>query len=114
MSTTTRPDVAAAVGVVSQYMSRPSKDHWICVKSVLRYLKGTLKYGLKFSALEEEPNFFGYSDADLAGDIDTQRSTSGYVFQIRSSTVSWSSRKHATVSKSSTKAEYVVLSSATL
>ena len=94
-------------------MSRPSKDHWIGVKRVLRYLKGTLKYGLKFTAHGEEPELFGYSDADWAGDVDTRRSTSGYVFQIGSSTVSWSSRKQATVAKSSTEAEYVALSSAT-
>ena len=49
MSTATRPDIAAAVGVLSQYMSKPSKDHWMGVKRVLRYLKGTLNYGLKFS-----------------------------------------------------------------
>ena len=113
VSTATRPDVAAAVGVLSQYMSRPSKEHWIGVKRVMRYLKGTLMYGLKFYAHEEEPELFGYSDADWAGDVDTQRSTSGYVFQIGSSTISWSSKKQATVAKSSTEAEYVALSSAT-
>ena len=100
VSTATRPDISAAVGVLSQYMSRPSNDHWIGVKRVLRYLKGTLKYGLKFTAHEEEPELFGHSDADWAGDVDTRRSTSGYVFQIGSSTVSWSSRKQATVAKS--------------
>ena len=113
MSTATRPDIAAAVGVLSQYMSIPSKDHWIGVKRVVRYLKGTLRYGLKFTAHEKEPELFGYSDADWVGDVDTRRSTSGYVFQIGSTTVSWSSRKQATVAKSSTEAEYVELSSAT-
>ena len=109
VSTATRPDIAAAVGVLSQYMASPSKDHRIGVKRVLRYLKGTLKYGLKFTAHEEEPELFGYSDADWAGDVDTRRSTSGYVFQIGSSTVSCSSRKQAPVAKSSTEAEYVLL-----
>ena len=83
------------------------------VKRVLRYLKGTLKYGLKFSAQEEKPELFGYSDADWAGDVDTRKSTSGCVFQIGSGTVSWSSRKQQTVAKSSTEAEYVALRSAT-
>ena len=69
-------------------------------------------YGLKFSAHDEDPELIGYSDADWAGDVDTRRSTSGYVFQIGRSTVSWSSRKQATVAKSSTEAEYVALSSA--
>ena len=46
IATATRPDIAAAVGVLSQYISRPSKDHWIGVKRVLRYLKGTLNYSV--------------------------------------------------------------------
>ncbi|XP_067045549.1 uncharacterized protein [Acropora muricata] len=70
-------------------------------------------YGLKFYAHEEDPELCGYSDADWAGGVDTRRSTSGYVFQIGSSTISWSSKKQATLAKSSTEAEYVALSSAT-
>ena len=113
MSTATRPDIAAAVGVLSQYMSKPSKDHWMGVKRVLRYLKGTLNYGLKFSVHGEQIELNGYSDADWAGNVDTRRSTSGYVFQFGNGTISWSSRKQPTVAKSSTEAEYVALSSAT-
>ena len=113
MSTATRPDIAAAVGVLSQYMSKPSKDHWMGVKRVLRYLKGTLNYGLKFSVHGEQTELNGYSDADWAGDVDTRRSTTGYVFQFGNGTISWSSRKQPTVAKSSTEAEYVALSSAT-
>ncbi|KAK3697978.1 hypothetical protein QZH41_003963 [Actinostola sp. cb2023] len=112
-STTTRPDIAAAVGVLSQYTSNPSNDHWMGIKRVLRYIKGTMNYGLKFSAQEQNPQLIGYSDADWAGDIDTRKSTSGYVFQFGNGTVSWSSRKQSTVAKSSTEAEYVALSSAT-
>ena len=70
------------------------------VKHVFRYLKGTLKYGLKFSVNAEESELFGYSDADWAGHTETRRSTSGFVFQIRSDTNSWSSRKQSTVAKS--------------
>ena len=82
VSTATRPDIPAAVGVLSQYMGRPSKNHWIGVKRVLRSLKGTLKYALKFIPHEEEPELFGYRDADWAGDVDTLRSTSRYVFRL--------------------------------
>ena len=53
-STATRPDIAAAVGTLSRYMSNPSKDHWIAVKRTLRYLKGTLNYGLRFSDSEND------------------------------------------------------------
>ncbi|CAB4002480.1 Hypothetical predicted protein [Paramuricea clavata] len=104
-----RPDISAAVGALSQFMAKPSKDHWIRVKRVLRYLKGTLDYGLKYSA-DENPTLVGYSDSDWAGDINTRRSTSGYVFQVANSTVSWSSKRQRTVAKSSTKAEYIALS----
>ena len=113
MSMAARPDIAAAVGVLSQCISRQSKDHWMDVKRVLRYLKGTLKYDLKFSAHEQQPQLFRYSDADWAGDVDTCRSTSGYEFQFGSGTVSSSSRKQSTVAKSSTEAAYVALSAAT-
>ena len=94
-------------------MSRPSNDHWVDLKRALRYLKGTLKYGLNFSGHEEVPELFGHSDADWAGDVDTRSRRSSYVFQIGSNTVSWSSRKQATVAKCSTEAQYVALNSAT-
>ena len=64
VSTATRPDIVAAVEVLFQYMSKPSKDHWMGVKHVLRYLKGTLNYGLKFSVHGEQAELNGYSDAD--------------------------------------------------
>ena len=52
----------------------------------------------------------GFSDADWAGDVDSRRSTSGYVFKIGDSTISWCSKRQVTVAKSSTEAEYVALS----
>ena len=54
----------------------------------------------------------GYSDADWGGDSETQRSTSGYVFQIEGNTVSWSSKRQSSVSRSTTEAEYIALSNA--
>ena len=71
-------------------------------------------YKLRFSCVSDEnPQVIGYSDADWAGDLDTHRSTSGYVFQVGQSTVSWCSKRQATVAKSTTEAEYVALSQAT-
>ena len=110
-STSTRPDISAAVGVFSQFMSNPSTDHWAGMKRIPRYIKGTLDFGLRFSVIDNKM-LSGYSDADWAGDIDTRISTSGYVFKIGGATVSWSSKKQATVAKSSTEAEYVALSTA--
>ena len=65
---TTRPDLAAAVGILSKYMSKPGKDHWTGVKRILRYIQGTLNYGLTFSADDNNNLLVGYSDADQAGD----------------------------------------------
>ena len=112
-ATTTRPDIASAIGILAQYMSAPSKSHWSGVKRILRYLKGTINYGLCFSAGSEDDELVGFSDSDWAGDSDTRRSTCGYTFYIGNSLISWSSRKQATVAKSSTEAEYVGLSFAT-
>ena len=61
-TTATRPDLAAAVGILSKYMSRP--DHWQEVKRVLRYIKETLNYGLAFTANGSDPSLYGHSDAD--------------------------------------------------
>ena len=72
-------------------------------------MKGTLDFGLKFFVDEGNLQLIGFSDADWAGDIDTRHSTSGYVFQIGNSTISWCSKKQITVAKSTTEAEYVSL-----
>ena len=109
-TTAIRPDLASAVGILSKYMSRPGKEHWQGVKRILRYVQGTVDYGLIFRAKDNSCSLTGYSDADWAGDLDTRRSTSGYVFQIEGSTVSWRSKKQTCVSKSTTEAEYVALS----
>ena len=112
MTTATRPDLASAVSILSKYMSKPSKEHWQGVKRILRYIKGTINYGLIFKAEDNKGILAGYSDADWAGDIDTRRSTSWYVFQICGSTVSWCSKRQSSVSRSSTEAEYIALSMA--
>lgn len=69
-------------------MSDPSKENWMGVKRILRYIKGTLSYGLKFSVNDGKCDLYGFFDADWAGDADNRRSTSGYVFKVANSTVS--------------------------
>ena len=109
-SVTTRPDISSAIGILSQFMSDPSEHHWRGIKRTLRYIKGTLNYGLQFS--DNETQLIGFADADWAGDLDTRCSTSGHVFQVGNATVSWSSKRQKTVARSSTEAEYVALSNA--
>ena len=105
VSTATRPDIAAAVVTLSQFMTNPSKEHWMGMNGMLRYIKGTLSYRLKFSVNDDECDLYGFSDADWAGDADNWRSTSGYVFKVANSTVSWCSKKQAAVATSTTEAE---------
>ena len=77
-----RPDLAVAIGVLSKFMANPGLEHWKGVKRVLRYIQGTLDYGLMYTSDGKEPILTGYSDADWGGDLTTRRSTTGYVFQI--------------------------------
>ena len=94
----TRPDLSAAVNALSQFMLDPSLDHRKAVKRVLRYVKGTIDYGIEFNAQESNKiELIGYSDADWAGDIVSRKSTSGYVFKLAGAAVSWQSRRQRTV-----------------
>ena len=93
-------------------MADPGPAHWMAVKRILRYLQGTRNHGLVFTAGDQDM-LLGFSDSDWAGDIVTRRSTSGYVFKLGQSTISWSSKRQQTVAKSSTEAEYVALAMAT-
>ncbi|XP_039142881.1 uncharacterized mitochondrial protein AtMg00810-like [Dioscorea cayenensis subsp. rotundata] len=103
--TLTRPDLAYAVGVASRYMQNPKKPHLEAVRRILRYLKGTTDYGILYRK-GEGCQVTGYCDADYAGDCDTRRSTTGYIFSLGSGAVSWCSKRQPTVSLSTTEAEY--------
>jgi hypothetical protein len=76
----TRSDLAFAVGYVSRFMQRPTTEHQQAVKRILRYVKGTVDYGLHYPRCPGAEHFIGYSDSDLAGDIDTSKSTSRTLF----------------------------------
>ena len=109
----TRPDLSSAVGVLSQFMSNPGQEHWLGIKRIFRYIKGTLDYSLKFEASsDEEFKLCGYADADWAGDVTSRKSTTGYVFQLGNATISWKSKRQTVVALSSTEAEYVALCAA--
>uniref|UniRef100_A0AAV1UQ06 Integrase catalytic domain-containing protein n=1 Tax=Peronospora matthiolae TaxID=2874970 RepID=A0AAV1UQ06_9STRA len=108
----TRPDLAASVGVLSQFAADPCPTHWQALKRVLRYLQATPTLGVRFIGAGNG-KLLDYSDADWAGDIDTRRSTSGYVFVLINGCISWRSKKQRSVALSSTEAEYMALSEAT-
>jgi len=93
-------------------MDKLLESHWKVVKNILRYLKGTINFGIKY------PNDFGvelegYSNSDWVGNHDDKRSTSGYVFNLGSMIVAWSNKKQPIGFLSSTEAEYKYLYNAT-
>jgi hypothetical protein len=113
LSIMTRPDLTFAVSNVAKFCAMPGKQHWTAVKRVMRYLKGTLNYGLKYCKMgNNHVNFIGYSDADWGGDVNDYKSTSGYIFQIGGTAVSWRSKKQTCVALSTAEAEYIALAGA--
>ena len=103
--TLTRPELQYAVQQVCLHMHAPRDAHWSAVKRILRYICGTMDFGLSLHA-SPSTDIVAYSDADWAGCPDTRRSTSGYCVYLGSSLVSWSSKRQPTVSRSSAEAEY--------
>ena len=87
----TRPGLAHSMSVSSRFMAKPGRAHWDAVKWTLRYVNGTLDMSLVYGGakLGEEPCILGFSDADYAADLDRRRSSTGYVFQLWNSTISW-------------------------
>jgi hypothetical protein len=107
----TRPDIAAAVGILSQFCNGPAEKHIMAAKGILRYLKKTADYSLQYRRTGSI-QLQGFCDADWAGDRETRRSTSGYVFLLAGGAVSWRSMKQHSVALSTTEAEYIALSEA--
>ncbi|UYV60538.1 K02A2.6-like [Cordylochernes scorpioides] len=113
LMTGTRPDIAYAVSRVSQFMNNPGPSHWTAVKKIFGYLKATKNIGICFGGSSCTTSLIGFSDADFAGDLDTRKSTTGYVFMLNNGPISWCSQKQNCVSLSTTESEYIAASKAT-
>ena len=111
LSTKTRPDISYAVSSVARFCSKPTKEHWVAVKRILRYLKGTSNYGICYNG-DTEGEVVGFSDSDWAGDISDRKSTSGFVFIQAGGAISWKSSKQTCVALSTAEAEYIALAAA--
>ncbi|KAK3133758.1 hypothetical protein QOZ80_6AG0540590 [Eleusine coracana subsp. coracana] len=110
----TRPNLAFAVGYVSRFMEDPREDHLIAVKLILRYIAGTREYGIVYNKEggEEELKLTGFSDSDMAGDIDDRKSTTGVLFCLGHSRISWQAQKQRVVALSTCEAEYIAAATA--
>ncbi|GMI66032.1 hypothetical protein HRI_000272500 [Hibiscus trionum] len=111
--THTRPDVAFAVNKAAQFLQHPTHAHWLAVKRILRYLHGTMEFGLWFpSQVQHGAELQVFSDADWGGDIDDRKSISGYCVFNGAHLLTWSSKKQRAVSRSTAEAEYRSLADA--
>jgi hypothetical protein len=108
--TATRPDLMFVVSLISMYMERPTETHLQAAKRVLRYVKGTVNFGL-FYKKGGTKELVGYTDSDYAGDQNDRKSTSGHVFVLNDGVVSWSSKKQPVVTLSTTEAEFIAAAS---
>jgi hypothetical protein len=108
----TMPDLAYAVGYVSRFMEKPTVEYLLAVKRVLRYVTGIVHQGYFYKRKGEKLKLTGYSDSDLAGDVDTRKSTTGVLFSLGNSVVSWQSQKLRVVVLSSCEVEYIAIATA--
>ena len=107
----TRPDICYAVNALSQFMCDPKHIHMIAVKHILRYVRGTIAYGLKYTS-SGGVMLHGFTDSDWMGSVVDRKSTSGYCFSLGSAMISWSSRKQGSIAQSTAEAEYIAASAA--
>nr|GEX41306.1 ribonuclease H-like domain-containing protein [Tanacetum cinerariifolium] len=109
--TFTRPDISYAVQQVCIHMHDPREPHLLALKRILRYVCGTLDYGLQLFS-SSTTDLVTYSDADWAGCPTTWRSTSDYCVFLGNNLLSWSYKHQPTLSRSSAEAEYHVIANA--
>ncbi len=101
-----RPDIAFAIGKLSQHAENPSQENWVAVKRIFRYINGTKDFGILYDG-KESLITEGHADADWAGCRMTRKSTSGNIFLLAGGAVCWRSKKQTCVATSTCEAEYI-------
>nr|ABA96132.1 retrotransposon protein, putative, Ty1-copia subclass [Oryza sativa Japonica Group] len=112
LASATRPDISFAVSKLSRFVSNPGDDHWQALERVMRYLKGTMSYGIHYTGYPKVLE--GYSDSNWISDADEIKATSGYVFTLGGGAVSWKSCKQTILTRSTMEAELTALDTATV
>ena len=107
----TRPDLSFAVSLVSRFQSNLGEAHWVAVKRILRYIKGTKNHKMTYSG--KQLKGIGYSNFDFSSDTYDGKCTSGYIFLLGQGAISQCSKKQSCVAKSTMEVECIACSSAT-
>ena len=95
------PDIGYNVGICVRYQSNPKESYIIVVKRIIRYVSGTLDYGIWYSK-DSNISLVGFSDANWAENDDDRKSTSAGYFYLRNNLVSWHNKKQNSISLSTT------------
>ena len=98
------------VGLVARFQSAPKETHVIAVKIILRYLKGTIEYGL-WNPRGQDFTLKEFTDADWEGSVDDRKSISGATFYLGDCLVSWLTKKQTSIELSRAEAKYIVAAS---
>lgn len=106
---TSRPDICSAVSYFAGFQCGATEEHWVHLKRVLRYLKGTIDCKLQYRRSDSAEMVEAYADADWGNDPNDRRSVSGYIVKLFGSTVTWATKKQSSVALSTTEAELMAL-----
>ena len=115
----TRPEVSFTCSELSKFLSNPGPSHLEAVTRLARYIKGNPSLSLRYSKVPNPSHWpthptnelWAFVDADWAGNVDTRRSTSGYVIMLNGAAVSWKSKRQSIVALSTAEAEFIAASS---
>ena len=102
----TMPAICFVVHTLSQYLVKPRRVHLIAAKHVMKYLKGTIDFGLYYGRYHDY-SLYGYTDSDWAGSVADKNSTSGGCYCLGSTMISWFSKKQSSVDLITAEAEYI-------
>ena len=99
--TNTRLDICFVVNTLSQHMVEPKHFHLVAAKHVMRYLKGTLDYGLRYAS-DGEIILQGFTDSNWVGSVKDRKITSQCCFGLESGMISWFNKKQSSIALSMT------------
>lgn len=104
----TRPDICFSVNYLSQFQDKPTDEMYQYCKRILRYLKGTIHYKLRYK-YSSNFDLDVFVDSDFGGDINDRKSKTSYVFRLGENIISWKTKKQTSVAQSPPEAEYVAM-----